>query len=619
MVTGMKPNFSENRENLQKLLKKYGVDAAWITSRDPFLSEYTPRDNNHRFGITGFTGSIGEAVFECESMKTSLMVDGRYHIQADQEVDAAWVNVVKIEVEPQVEGAVFEVLSKLEKNFGRKISIGLVPERFSEAGIARIQEKLSAQGHTLVWLNDEEVTQALGLPGWKTEAPIRYLNSHSTGRSLKSNLESLAKEMKAAASMGGAAGKDWVGMHITCATDDAAFLLNSRGFHLPYSSAVMAYTFFVVSNEGASLIVYLPSSSAKSEFIIPRSEVQGFELVVIQNQESELKRVLTEKKISQVFYQGSTINGWLSQVVMGWLNQNKEKPVTKNSEFKWLLHSRVSKTSEELNSIRRSFLKSSKAIAKTLRWGKETSAKKPVSEKEMADYLWSAYQGEGAVTLSFKTISGAGKNSAIVHYNANSEEKKLEAGELFLLDSGAYYEEGFATDCTRGFFVRSEKSAVQPQEWQKKIYTSALKAAISVFLEPVPKPLTGKEVDERVRSRVKDAGYDYLHGTGHGIGIHVHEEGIRFSTLSQYGQTPFACVSVEPGIYLNGQGGVRIENVVFLIPENETHYRFENIVWVGYDWDLIDVSKLTDAEKAYLKSYEAKCRELNTNLMECPL
>jgi Xaa-Pro aminopeptidase len=138
-------------------------------------------------------------------------------------------------------------------------------------------------------------------------------------------------------------------------------------------------------------------------------------------------------------------------------------------------------------------------------------------------------------------------------------------------------------------------------------------------MKPVDTQLSGKEVDALIRGKVKESGYDYLHGTGHGIGIHVHEEGIRLSTLSVYPQSPFACVSVEPGIYLKDKGGVRVENVAFLIPEGASHYRYENVVFVGYDWDLIDLTQLTEEEKNYLRDYESKCRELGTALTECPL
>ncbi len=270
-------------------------------------------------------------------------------------------------------------------------------------------------------------------------------------------------------------------------------------------------------------------------------------------------------------------------------------------------------------SIRSAFLKSSRAIAKTLRWGKSESVKRKVSETDLAAHLYASYAEEGAVALSFKTISGAGANSAIIHYSNPSGTEYFDPGKIALLDSGAYYDKGFCTDCTRGFFAGGSAGGPAPESWQKEIYTATLRAAIQPFLKPVDAALSGKEVDALIRSKVKEAGYDYLHGTGHGIGIHVHEEGIRLSTLSTYPQSAYACVSVEPGIYLKDRGGVRVENVALLIPEGSTHYRYENVVFVGYDWDLIEVSRLTAEEKSYLKEYEAKCSELGTTLTPCPL
>jgi Xaa-Pro aminopeptidase len=290
-----------------------------------------------------------------------------------------------------------------------------------------------------------------------------------------------------------------------------------------------------------------------------------------------------------------------------------------HADFRRLLALRTRKTPEEMESIRSSFLRSSRAIAKTLRFGKAECQKRRLSEWELAEQLKENYGDQGAVALSFKTISGAGANSAIVHYSNPSKDQCFDPGKLALLDSGAYYPEGFATDCTRGFFAGGANNAVQPEPWQKEIYTATLRAAIQVFIRPVDAGWSGKQVDAFIRSKVKESGHDYLHGTGHGIGIHVHEEGIRLSTLSIYPQSPFACVSVEPGIYLEGRGGVRVENVALLHPEGQGHYRYENVVFVGYDWDLIDVSMLDESEKSYLRAYEARCRELGTQLTECPL
>ncbi|MBC7396149.1 MAG: M24 family metallopeptidase [Bdellovibrionales bacterium] len=283
------------------------------------------------------------------------------------------------------------------------------------------------------------------------------------------------------------------------------------------------------------------------------------------------------------------------------------------------MKNRTKKTTEEMATIRTAFIRSSRAIAKTLRFGKAESQKRNYSETELASHLYEEYANEKAVALSFKTISGAGPHSAIVHYSTPSSTSYFKKGDLALLDSGAYYEEGFCTDCTRGFFVGGGDSGIKPEKWQKEIYTATLKAAIQVFMHPVESALSGKDVDAMIRGQVKEAGYDYLHGTGHGVGIHVHEDGIRLSTLSPYPQSVHACVSVEPGIYLKDKGGVRIENIALLHPEGPNRLRYENVVFVGYDWDLIDVKLLNDEEKTYLKDYETQCQLLGTDLMECPL
>ena len=334
---------------------------------------------------------------------------------------------------------------------------------------------------------------------------------------------------------------------------------------------------------------------------------------MIRNNLSELKSALKNYPVKKIAYHGAAMNGLLPTLASELFPEAQVE-----SMFQWVMKNRARKTPQEMESIRSNFIRSSRAIAKTLRWGKAESQKAKVSELDLSNYLYQSYSEEGATALSFATISGAGPNSAIVHYNTPSATQYFEKGMLALLDSGAYYPNGFCTDCTRGFFVGPNNGAT-PEVWQKDIYTTTLKGAIQVFLNPVDAKLSGKEVDAIIRDRVKSAGYDYLHGTGHGVGIHVHEEGIRLSTLSIYPQSAYACVSVEPGIYLKDQGGVRVENIALLIPHGDHYYQYENVVFVGYDWDLLDQTKLTNEEKNYLKAYEAKCREMGTPLMECPL
>jgi Xaa-Pro aminopeptidase len=581
-----------------------GLDALVLTSKDPFLSEYVPKENNPRFGATRFTGSVGDAIYFAsgfrkrhpELKELELFVDGRYHLQADRETDPARVRVVKLEVEPEVEGGVQRSLARFTG-----IRVGIDFERTSVAALARYRASLKAHGGELLPLSGEKVLSALGLPGWKVARPVRSLAPAVTGRTIAGICETLREAMHEASGHSG-------NLLITAATDDAAFLLNARGYHLPHHSSLLAYTFLA----GSRLCVFLPASSEESPVDLDRDQWGDLEITVIRNRLTELESWIRRQDVRAIHFNGTAMNSLLPELVI-----SAFPSATVNPEFKELLRLRTRKTPEEMESIRRSFIRSSRAIARTLRFGKAESQRRKLSEAELAGYLKESYAAEGAVALSFKTISGAGANSAIVHYSSPSNEQYFDPGKLALLDSGAYYSEGFATDCTRGFIVGGAGAA--PEAWQKEIYTATLRAAIQVFLAPVDASRSGKEMDALIRSRIRAAGYDYLHGTGHGIGIHVHEEGIRLSTLSVYPQSPFACVSVEPGIYLENRGGVRVENVALLIPEGTAHYRYENVVFVGYDWDLIDLAVLNGAEKDYLKAYEARCRELGTALTECPL
>lgn len=602
--TAVKPDLKQAVLGLEAQFS--ALDAVVLTSKDPNLSEYVPLENNPRYGITLFTGSVGDAIYFTEKFRKDhpgqkpvvLFVDGRYHLQADQETNPELTEVVKLEVEPNIEGGVRTRLSQT-----KGIQVGLDFERTSVASLARYEETAQFAGLKLVPVQGEAVLKALGLPGWKVNRPIFSLPEAATGRSLEKTLTALAKDLNAQS------GHD-ENMHVTVATDDAAFLMNARGFHLPHTASFLAYTFFA----GKELMVYLSASSKDCEVNLDAAQCGDYQVTVIRDSIPELKAALRKHSVKNLFFNGSTMNGLIPTLA----KEVYPSAVVKN-DYVWLMKSRTKKTKEEMATIRTAFIRSSRAIAKTIRYGKAESQKRNFSETELAAYLYEQYAEEKAVALSFSTISGAGEHSAIVHYSTPSSTSYFGKGELALLDSGAYYEEGFCTDCTRGFFVGGKGSDIKPEKWQKEIYTATLKAGIQVFLQPVDSSLSGKEVDAMIRNRVKEKGYDYLHGTGHGVGIHVHEDGIRLSTLSVYPQSAHACVSVEPGIYLKGKGGVRIENIALLQPEGPNRLRYENVVFVGYDWDLIDLAELTEEEKTYLKDYENQCQLLGTELMECPL
>ncbi|NDG84419.1 MAG: M24 family metallopeptidase, partial [Proteobacteria bacterium] len=400
------PVLAESLDRLDAVAN--GLDAVVLTSKDSFISEYVPKENSLRFGATRFTGSVGDAVYFTESFRSRnanlkplmLFVDGRYHLQADQEADSSLVSVVKLDVEPNIESGVQRALSAFSG-----IKIGMDFERASVAGLASYRRSTASHGASLHHLDGAALLQALGLPGWTVTRPVFSISKAATGRTLASNLEALARAMK------DASGNDR-NLHVTATADDAAFLLNARAFHTPNHASILAYTFFA----GRELALFFPACSKDSPVELDPSQTGNFRVTVIRDSIPELKTWIKNQAVTQVFFNASAMNAFLPEMV-----KELHPEAAVREDFNWVLKTRARKTPEEMDSIRSAFLRSSRAIAATLRWGKAESLKRKLSEWELADHLSDAYVAEGATSLSFSTISGAGANSAIVHYSKPSK------------------------------------------------------------------------------------------------------------------------------------------------------------------------------------------------------
>ncbi|MEY2988906.1 MAG: hypothetical protein RJB13_2427, partial [Pseudomonadota bacterium] len=443
---------------------------------------------------------------------------------------------------------------------------------------------------------------------WKIKRPIEVLDTSLTGRTMTQNLTDLRQTLRQQLGE-----QNYI--YATCMSDDAAWILNARGYHLPQLSSVLAYTFTTKDH----CIVHLPDESSGCEFELDDTMNSFVTRGPLSEALDKLKQLTkSEHKPSTICFSARAMNAALP------LELSRIYQATGfNSQLHCIEELRVAKTEAELNSIRSSFLKSSRAIAETLRWIKASGlAQRPLTEADVAEKISTEYAQQGAVELSFKTISGFAENGAVIHYSNPSSTKQAQSGDLMLLDSGAYYNEGFATDCTRVSYYSN--GVAQPLDWQREIYTLTLKSCLAGLRATFNLNTPCREIDSICRSVLACRGYDYAHGTGHGIGIHVHENGIRISPTSQYLFTERAVVSVEPGIYLSGRGGVRIENVAIVVPreattENNNSHTFENVVFVGYDWDLIDLNLLDDQDKSDLAEYERKCLALGTQVTHCPL
>lgn len=263
------------------------------------------------------------------------------------------------------------------------------------------------------------------------------------------------------------------------------------------------------------------------------------------------------------------------------------------------------KNASELNHMRSAIARADRVVAKVQAWVcDQIEHQVPITESSVDQKVREEYANSGVTGLSFKPICGGGKNGAQIHHGTPETKELLKAGDLFLLDSGAYYEGGYATDLTRTFLLGGPKQ--KATDLQKKIFTAVLKGSIAGMTARFPKGTSGVQLDAIVRDAIWRAGYNYNHGTGHGVGVNVHEDPPRISPAGIAPIEVSQVFSIEPGIYIEGFGGVRIENLCTTIVdvENPDFLKVVPLSFCPLDRRLLDEPQLTDAERAFLKYYE---------------
>lgn len=567
----------ENINILQAFMKKKKIDGFYISSFDPYLNEYVPLVNCHRYYFTGFSGSTAEA-FIPQKGKVKLYVDGRYHEQADKEVDKKQVDVVKCGL--GVGDSVVERLFLDIKNLKVK-NLGIEGDRTS---LKFYQEFLKICKVTSFIKN--ELADFINFLPLDSQKEVYFIEKEFRGADTKEKLKQIGLKPKE-------------GIFAT-SLDSIAWITNCRGYHLPFQSAFMAKA-LVTSDK---VHVFLDKLCPLNKSVKKNKHVIFYNIVG-----SDLEKYLKKIKLTLVKYSPGALNTADFSILKKIYNE-------KNLQvFDGLFKFHSIKSNEEMIEITKSFNRSNQAIANTIRFVREELNRgKRINEVEFYNAANDFYKDQGAVEQSFNTISAIGSNSSIIHFGSPSEFIKANYNDLMLLDTGAYYEGGFATDTTRTFLANPEKA--YPSLKQKEIYTLVLKGLINAMTAVVPEGTLGIVIDGLARNPLLKAGYNYAHGTGHGVGINVHEPGINFSVRSMATIKIGQLVSIEPGIYLPGFGGVRLENIVLVEkhPEFNGMVRFKNMVFVGFDWSLIEESMLNEDEKDYLIKYEEECRLRGTNI-----
>lgn len=550
---------------LQALLKEKNIDCFIVPRSDRYQGEYVVEADERLAWLTDFTGSAGVALVFQDHV--ALFVDGRYTLQAANQVNASMVKVIPI--------ADIKPIDYIKKTEAR--NLGFDPWLMSEGQYKNWSDNTSLE---LIDCTPNPIDTI-----WtdQPERPLNPVEIHDLKYAGLPHTQKLARLY------------DCMQDHdadalIIMAPDSLCWLLNCRGSDFPYTPLV---DWFGIAIKGRGV-----------KIICDGSKIQPLLKLHLQNDVTyhsldELETILADSG---------------ARVLLD--PQITPIAITKNQTEDWLKAAdpialmKACKTEHELQGFRDSHLADGVALTKFLSWissiEEDSETEVTISEK-LEEFRREAdlYQGG-----SFPTIAGFAEHGAIVHYRADEDSAKLiNQSSILLVDSGGQYLNG-TTDVTRTFAMG------EPTEEQKTNFTLVLKGHITLAMSTFPQGTTGSQLDVLARFHLWQYGLDYDHGTGHGVGhyLNVHEGPQR---ISKIGNTvplmPGMILSNEPGYYKDGSYGIRIESLV-AVKQAEGNFErpmlcFETLTLAPIDRRLIDETMLTSAEWQWLNDYHIQVRE----------
>ena len=575
-------------EKLRKEMIRQELDLLIVVSSDEHLNEYLPVQNWRLKASTvtesslGFSGSAGTVVF-CIEGRPQLFVDSRYHLQAEQTCSENF-DIHKLGNE-----GVLEPQKWIAAQTQKILKVGADPFVMSSKVWQRYEKDLGKSGHTLVPATPNLVdTVWINRPN-PPKKEIYPLALQYTGKDSRKKLQEIRKELS------GSRKSDESKPDVLLLTmlDEIAWLTNMRGSDIEFNPVFEAYAAIFADRA----ICFCHHPEANLNMHCPDWEFQPYEDYV-----SFLADLALQK----------TIKVWIdpSTITMGSrLAFSEDQVLEKESP---IVLSKALKNSTEITATKYAHKQAGAGVVRSLqRLQSAFQAGLPVTEKVYANWLYEEYaKAEEFSDLSFSTIAGSGPNGAIVHYGNPDSENPMRRGNLLLVDSGIQCAGG-TTDATRTVILG------KPDEKQKRIYTLVLQAHIRLARQIFPEGTNGASLDSITRSGLWNAGLDYGHGTGHGVGafLNVHEGPQRISPVAydvalQAGMV----ISNEPGYYENNWGGIRLENLYIVKkadklpqhPGGKGWLCFEELTLIPFDRTLIDKNLLSAEELNWLYDYHGR-------------
>jgi Xaa-Pro aminopeptidase len=570
-------SYADRLKALRDQLKSEKLDGFVVPLTDEHMSEYVGSYAQRLAWLTGFQGSAGSAVVLPE--EAAIFVDGRYTLQVRQQVSPTEWSYQSV---PET-----STTQWLEEHAPEGARIGYDPWLHTRDWVKKAKEALATRGAELVAVDRNPIDEIWKDRPGASKAHLVVQSDQYAGKSAAEKRTEIG---------------DWLVKHhadaaVLSALDSIAWAFNIRGQDVTHTPVALAYA-LVHADGTADLFVALEKIGPEVRQHLgngvrlhDRSEFEG----ALSQLNGKTVVVDPERAVAAIFdaleKAGAKVLPLRDPTIL-------PKPL---------------KNPAEIAGQKAAQVRDGAAIAKFLHWIDEEAPKGDVDELTASDHL-EALRRENAELrdLSFDSISGAGPNGAIVHYKSSEKtNRKLEKGTLYLIDSGGQYVDG-TTDITRTVPIG------EPTAEMRDRFTRVLKGHIAIATAVFPKGTRGSQLDSFARRPLWEAGLDYAHGTGHGVGsfLAVHEGPQRISPVGSSqsgGDEPLQAgmiISNEPGYYKTGEYGIRIENLVLVVPREiegaeKEMLGFETLTFAPIDRRLIDAEMLDLEEVVWLNCYHA--------------
>lgn len=582
---------------LRSAMKENNIRYYMITSSDCHGSEYVHEHFRARAYFSGFTGSNGTLLVSEET--AALWTDGRYFLQAEEQLEGTGIELMRMQEKgtPTIEEYLRDVLGEGEV-------LGFDGNCVSAEQGKKLEKICREKKAKICWdrdLSDLAWKDRPGLPA----GPIRQLPGEYAGESCEDKLREVRCVME----------KEGADYLFLSGLDDIMWLFNLRGGDVACNPVALSYA--MIGKDRCSLFLQkkaAPDISLDGCGVEIREYSTFFEWVDKEFLPGEDGIPKEEKASFRILSSGESLSYRLMKILSG-----KGELILGESPTELL---KAIKNETELSRSREAYLRDSAALCRFIYWLKKHIGEEEITEISAADKLEEfRRQIPGFLDLSFPTICGYADNGAIVHYAADENtNRRLEKKGMVLIDSGGQYEGG-TTDVTRTIVLG------EITEEEKRIFSVVAAAMLRLSEAVFPEGATGRNLDILARQDLWREHLDYKHGTGHGIGymLNVHEGPQRISWQYRKEEKEYALragmlTSDEPGMYFAGKFGVRTENILEVVKEEENEYGtflgFRHLTFVPIDREALDKRFLTEEDVDRINAYHRSVREKVLPLLE---